>query len=652
MSSRPGWPPPPLKGKARKETKKHQVLENSVLLPEVRPNRVIAIREFVPLAHFISEKLSDPFNVPEYFASALNWVIETRRRFSSLLGGIRRFQEFHSDKKHVFFVTVLERVREAFKPHVDKFDVSGLKDAASRISHSGTTDSKNGNGPKNMFDALNFYEPSQSFLAAPDIDRPAQALAEYVAEEDDSVTEALFIYTAFLKDLAQLQDEILELWSEYKKGSVDLAAVSVATNTALQLARNMEQGIAPAMEKLEGAMGAIHMFYEAACAARGLDPLEKENFGDDFNYKCYQDGSELCFNTFSLLNSFNSKVTDLPTYNGKFGWYDDAIRARNNRERWQEDKAALLEVFVDQALLFQLLRAVPVHDEFTKGLKTMLETRKIPVWLCFAAQVYLDVLKFLGPFVRNSEKDFQRFIGSIADSVSKALRHLGNREATVKENMQDCHKLATMWDPGKDSFNAIRIASGLQDRRSNFLEHHPMYFGLHLHYVRVLFHRAGIEYAAKPGNIMHGIQLYQAVQQEGLLASRYNWSVLDLMLESQGNSTFFVGDPPKSPDAYFKNFGLSKGVSAAQWVQKRNNSKRVTTSKAGIRYMKFKGICSMSFAPRIAVDSDSRGLNAEVINLILEKSGCMRKVEPSSNAVLSSVVDNSSKGQNEEVKVM
>ncbi|WQF77176.1 hypothetical protein CDEST_02190 [Colletotrichum destructivum] len=611
-----------LKGKARKEAKKHQVFGEAAPVQDIKPMHVISIKDFVPLADFISAKLSGPFKVPDFFVSALNRVIETRKRFSSMLGSVRGFKDYHGDKKHVYFVTVLERVRDAFKPHADAdaFNMSSMVDA---------TDSIKKKGPKNMFAVLDVYEPSQSFLAAPDIDRPAQPPTEYVAENDDSATEALFIYTAFLRDLGQLRDQILELWGEYKSGDVDLAAVSVATNTALQLARNMEQEIAPSMEKLEGALGAIHMFYEAACAARGLDPLEKESFGDDFNYQCYQEGSDFYYNTFSLLNSFNSNsVTDpgIPTYNGKFGWYDDTKQARNGRERWQEDKAALLEVFADQTMLVQLLKAVPVHDEFTKGLKTMLETSKIPVWLCFAAQVYLDVLKFLGASVRNGERDLQRSTRVIADSVNNALQIRSDRETTVKQNMQECRRLATMWGRGQDPFSAIRIASGLQDRPSNFLEHHPIYCGLYLHFVRSLFHRVGVEYAAKPGNVMHGIQLYQAVQQEGLLQGSEKYSLLEAMLESQGNSTFFVGDPPKSPEAYFKNFGLSKGVSAAQWLQTRDNPKRVTTSKAGIRIMKFKGICSLSLAARIAIESDQRGLNAEVIDQILERSGWLENL--------------------------
>ncbi|KAI3557930.1 hypothetical protein CABS03_00006 [Colletotrichum abscissum] len=622
-----------LKGKARKQAKKQAII-NPLQAPEEKapvdttPQHIIAIKDFLPLAQFVAGKLSDSLKVPESFISSLNRVIETRKRFSSMLGGIQRFKDYRGDNKHAFFVTVLERVRDTFKSQVGAFDVSALQDATRGIEKALKNGSKHVDGPKNMFAILDVYEPSEDFLAAPNIERQAKVPKVFIAEEDDSDTAALFIYTAYLKDLGQLREEILQLWTEYKSGDRDLAAVSIATNTALQLARNMEQEIATSMEKLGGAMETIQMFYEAACAAQGQDPLDKQ-WGDDLNFNCYQDASDLYFTTLSLLHAFSSSESssNIPNYNGKFGWYNDKKRGTTARERWAEDKAALLEVFADQTMLFQLFRGSPVQDEFTKGLKYVMDTGKLEVWLCFSAQVYLDILKSLGPSVRNGERDFQRSLKPIADSVEEALRIRSNREGAVRENMQDLHKLAILWGPGKDPFNAIRIASRLQTRTSNFLEHHPMYCGLFLHYVRTLFHRVGAEYAAKPGNVMHGIQLYQALQQEGLLQDGDKWDALDSMMEQQGRTAFFVGDPPVNPEAYFKNFGLSKGVSAAQWIQKRNkpNNNRVMTSKAGIRIMKFKGVCSCLFAPRVLDNSDPRGLNADVIDQILERSGWLSK---------------------------
>jgi hypothetical protein len=45
--------------------------------------------------------------------------------------------------------------------------------------------------------------------------------------------------TALLDDLSRLGAEIQQLWAKYSEGELDLAAVSVATNTAIELARTL-----------------------------------------------------------------------------------------------------------------------------------------------------------------------------------------------------------------------------------------------------------------------------------------------------------------------------------------------------------------------------------------------------------------------------
>ncbi|PCD25539.1 hypothetical protein AU210_014642 [Fusarium oxysporum f. sp. radicis-cucumerinum] len=80
----------------------------------------------------------------------------------------------------------------------------------------------------------------------------------------------------------------------------------------------------------------------------------------------------------------------------------------DNRQRWAQDKAALLEVVPDITLLFEL-QGIPVLDEFARGIRYMFETEDIPVWLCFAVQNYLDTLRFFGPNVINTLAEFYRF---------------------------------------------------------------------------------------------------------------------------------------------------------------------------------------------------------------------------------------------------
>lgn len=54
------------------------------------------------------------------------------------------------------------------------------------------------------------------------------------------------------------------------------------------------------------------------------------------------------------LDSGPYTAQHMPSYNGKFGWYDAQIahlETMDNRQRWAQDKAALLEVVSDITLL-------------------------------------------------------------------------------------------------------------------------------------------------------------------------------------------------------------------------------------------------------------------------------------------------------------
>ncbi|KAF9873622.1 hypothetical protein CkaCkLH20_08732 [Colletotrichum karsti] len=578
-----------LKGKARKEAKKKQAAA-STAPTDAKPKHIIAIKDFVPLAEHISGTLSSTLPVPDFFSAALDRVIESRKRFSSLLGKFQAFRNVIGDRQHAYFVTVLEKVRDAFKSHVGPFDTGALRNALPTVEVKSNDKNKSTAEARNMFESLRVYEPSESFLSAPDVASTTHVDVEYIAEEDPK-TESLFVFSSLLADLFQLREEITDLWNEYRAGTKDLAAVSVATNTAFQLARSMEEEVSTLLDRIGGVMELIPMTYSSACASRNLDYDEIQRPTDDFNYDCYPEGNQFFYNALNLLNAYKnvSISEEQPFYSGKFGWYDRRRTARNHRQQWEEDKAALLEVFSDLTFIFASLKGVEIQDEFTRGLKQMMTTKKVPgIWLCFATQSYLDILKLLGP---------------------------------------DVDRVVNMWASDNDIFSLTRQAFKITRREPVFLAHNPMFCGLHTHDVRVLFHRFGIEYASKPGNVMHTVQLYQALRQENILGEDEKRDDLEFMMKMQGDSTFFVGNPPRSPEAYSKNFGLTKGISATHWIPGPGRKKKgsIPRSQAGVRIMKFKALVSMAFGSTMLVSSDSRGLNAEAIDQILERSGWFKK---------------------------
>ncbi|PON15085.1 hypothetical protein C2W62_25690 [Candidatus Entotheonella serta] len=299
----------------------------------------------------------------------------------------------------------------------------------------------------------------------------------------------------------------------------------------------------------------------------------------------------------------------------------------------------------DIVLLFEL-KGIPMHDEFARGVKAMLETQEIPVWLCFAAQNYLDTLRILGTHVTRALAEFYHFNEITAQLLDRS--NVAEHNSQVKKDVEDMRKMVSVKTNGVDIFTAAWMAlnPGSRNERvsrsSAFLRHNPLFCGLWIHYVRVLFHQTGITYAAKPGAVLHAVQLYMAVrQQHENSVPLPAWPDIDRLLAMQGVQAFFVGTgPPSSPQAHFKNYCMSRGVSPANWLAAANRRKGkqgkvlVRTSRAGIRELKFGAPMSRWCASRVeklpTAETTRSAWTAEVVQQILEASDWFKMQEEKS----------------------
>ena len=389
-----------LKGKNRKQAKETQARSIEIYEPP-KPKYTLAIRDFVPLAeHIAGASNSANIRLPNSFSVSLERVIWVRKSFSERLGGAGQRSDQQSDARHSFFVTVLEKVRKTLQPltSVDAFNFSTMKDAVSNVgSH------KDKKGLSSLFEVLNVYEPSATFEAAPDVVLPPPSEMEYTVEvEDNSLFEALFAMTTLMDDLSRLRFEIAELWTRYEAGETDIVAVSVATNTAIELARSFEDEIKPFVRQNGGSSVFHARYFHAVSEALGVDAEAKQRPTDDYNFAAYDTADALLINTLINITAFvrANPLGEIPSYNGLYGWYEeDSIQSSGSgRRKYTRMKSALLEMLSDLPLISS--HQGPVEDQLVHGMMTTLETAKrerketpdVPIWFSFAAQVYLDTL--------------------------------------------------------------------------------------------------------------------------------------------------------------------------------------------------------------------------------------------------------------------
>lgn len=252
-----------LKGKARKEAKAAALQSQGSSSSSSSPDYTIAIKDFVPLAEFVAASKKPVVSVPRAFANTLNRVIATRSRFSSRLAELGNSTDVSADSKHSYFVGVLEKVREVLKPRFPPV----IQEASPRPPSDPVVE------VGGRFADLSVDEPSEEFLNAPDIERPAPAKkdnAAYVAESLQDIDEVMFAYRLLINDLMVIRDRIEWIWTKYRNSHINLVAAAIATNTACDLARNMMEDITPALKAHGGAIRVGKEFYGNQCMMKGF----------------------------------------------------------------------------------------------------------------------------------------------------------------------------------------------------------------------------------------------------------------------------------------------------------------------------------------------------------------------------------------------
>lgn len=84
----------------------------------------------------------------------------------------------------------------------------------------------------------------------------------------------------------------------------------------------------------------------------------------------------------------------LPVYKeNMLGRYDPTLDwgKLSNEEKLEQDTALMMETLAELAALVRCVPQYPVNDEFIRGMKELDRTREIPLYLAFAAQIFLDI---------------------------------------------------------------------------------------------------------------------------------------------------------------------------------------------------------------------------------------------------------------------
>ncbi|KAI1084861.1 hypothetical protein F5B20DRAFT_568151 [Whalleya microplaca] len=588
------------KGKARARAKKQQ--QKPAETPPMTSKYIIKIKDFVPLAEFIVAKPT--VSVPESLKTTLSRVISTRSGFGGRLEENGILADEMSSLSHDFFLGVLEKVQEVLKIRMTPSSEKPATGSSGPAHSAGSPEDL-----VNPFKALKVYEPSDEFLNAPDIERPKKVEddeAIYEAEPQNSMEEVLMSLTMAIFDVEKIRSYIRWMWGNYKKGLFDLAAAAVTTNTAIDLARNLMDDIVPMFREHGGIWKVLEKFYFVQAMAQGHNVLDQVDQGlaqaiVNFNYDTYDVANRTYILTCSLLDALIKK-------DGTYGFYNPRSNrsSKTGYQKFEEDRVLIMTFFTELMAVERGVHDYPVEDEFFRGIKELDKTREVPFYLVFAAQIYLDIHYVLRDqaeqpfetlmqhmeFFRNEIDEHFKFHEKLKiDSWPAVNDHMIRQVQTKIRHIM----LDPVYKVKVKAYQRTGEPVPTTMKPNRILKMSPVLSGLMLYHFRAEMWDIGITIANAWGSITYSLHLYHALRSEKQITAP--WPDMDVVESMLGDSNFFVGDPPRNPDEYYKKFCLQMGTTAAAFTNKRRRNIALA-SRSGPRGIKDGAPVSSMFMDR------------------------------------------------------
>ncbi|PGH32119.1 hypothetical protein GX50_05080 [[Emmonsia] crescens] len=483
-----------LKGKARKQARQacQSEAEAEAEAEVTAPTRTLPVKEFARLANYLAAATDPPVVVPASFVTSLDRAITTRREHGTELSSrVPRDEESRaSDDRHVHFIGVLEHVREVLRPRFarDQVKCAVAKPAKKPVQKKHTQIISN---LANKFESPGVQEPSKEFINAPNV-RPTTATTkvEEVNHEEQNPPDDVAAPPRFLlllQDYYLLRTFLIHAWTQYRDEVFKLECVSLATNTAIDIARRMCEDVDPLLEEHVKFKTILAAIYFDICKQSGHDPMFCEQPRDIINFQPYDAIEGTLLPAYILLEQWrNASPNGLPpegfpavppNYPSTYDPKSDRSN-KSGRDKFKEDHILLGEI-ISEFLVRAISPTQPFEDEFTRGLRLMFDTGVIPIWLVFAAQVFLDIHHVLRAKAKNAFTNLFIYAGTLEYSIKQHFE-FGSCTPCLKwpeqndiefQNLLRCIK---QW-VRSDSIGAAKIRAGrVAEESLRLMRGHPL----------------------------------------------------------------------------------------------------------------------------------------------------------------------------------
>lgn len=613
-----------LKGKARKQAKSAAVHENAPVPMQSQPStpvlkRTVLLKELIPQAKAIAGCVKTPATVPVNVVRLGTRALSARKRCTAWFKDQMETNPntSRSNHQHSYFIDLFEELLVILQPLYEVGPTSEPKPEEAPASSSKLTSTTQGPIPlENFFMALEVEdledeaETDEQTKSSNSTRTSAAPRTVYELESPkgrDGEEDLLFAIFCLFDDCCSIRQYILEVWSEYKTGKLDLISASVTTNTAFEQARRAEEDFiasSPRCQDFQKTLNALAQYFPTTMS-HVLDEPDSlaeipEDIADFFNLR-----------EFNILDTFCDTVVQeghvpLPMAN-LYNQYDPSVdRSKLNvLGKYGEDQIIMFTILPEIALLEEYGGSLPSQDEMTRGCREMYKNKKIPIWLVFACRIFLEIHHLLRKEVSRGCNDMKVYGSHIQDCLQEYFafsRSIQAPNTWVKENEAGLHGLyeSTQEWIMKDRLQYIKQTLNLPSAHTYsqqyyLLERHPILCGIFAFSLILDFQELGIVLANAWG-MTYSAHLYNALRQKNMPIGP--WPDMELMIKIHTPERVFVGEAPKDIQDCFKQVCLWMGAAPDAFAPNRRPSRSIFTAKKGPRALKDSSLMARIFRAR------------------------------------------------------
>ena len=540
--------------RAKREKKGAQKADSSKATDSEIPTYLLDVKQFVLLAKWIAAYNNPPVRVPSDFVGALNRAIALRSDYGKQISS----KNEESANRHKFFITILERVRK----------VLCCRTSTESNSEPGS------NTIVNKFEQLEVEEAPTA--ASPTLEVSTATFtqateANYEPQLDDNLEEVHLAFELILEDFNRLRAVISRTWKRHSEEEIEIEPASIMTNTALDLARNLEEEANSLFRKYGSSEKLLERLWTTTCEKHGEDNTRRDP--GEMSSRMYEAADHLLWTSYVLLSSFlkNRQSESLHLKGPDYFARPDVDSDRSTmtpRGKFEDDKIIMYSGLADFFLTSTAKVPVP-EDELTRGLRTAFETNELPLWLILAAQVYLDIHHAMGQNVMKCYANLRRNGSFLQDSMeanSDIYRGLWAEtwhaaDEQKFQNLRSELKRFIFWESAANICEYVKVSDDPDAAFVRMLACHPLRCGLFQYSLRIRFQELGVSLANEWGSVLYAYHLYQALLQEELIQP--NWHDMNLLMSWQNG--VLLGVRPSKFDGYLKRLALSLGVPSAKF---------------------------------------------------------------------------------------